>query len=513
MKRIYALLICLSCFFIIYPNVLQAQSPAVQAVRDFRSQNEVSILNDYLSFLRIPNVASDLPNIRRNAEYLVEQFEQRGADMELLTLPNQPDVPPVVYGELKAPNAERTLIIYVHYDGQPADPKNWTNDPWDPTIYSGSMADGGEPMALPSSGEQVNPEWRIYGRSASDDKVPFPAILNTLDALQAADIPLTSNLKFFFEGEEEAGSPHVRQMLQQHRDKLQGDLWVFFDGPKHQSGRPQVVFGVRGVTGMEVTVYGPARPLHSGHYGGWSPVPGQMLSELLASMKKGSGEILVEGFNENTAPITETDRAAFATLPDYDNRIREELGLTWTEYDDRSLIESYMYPTLTIRGLQSGNTGELARNVIPTKAVASLGIRLAKGNDPELMKDKVEAHIRGQGYHIVREDPNMDTRLKYDKIAKVTRGGGYPAVRTPINNPMAQQIVNAIGDASGEEVILYPTFGGSLPLFHFEEVMQTPIVIVPIANHDNNQHAPDENIRIGNIWYGMDIYGEIFTMD
>lgn len=490
-----------------------AQSPTVEKVREYRQQHEVAILSEYLSFLEIPNVATDLPNIKRNADYLIDEFEKRGATMELLTLPDQPEVPPVVYGEFKTPGAERTLIIYVHYDGQPADPKNWIQDPWEPTLYSGSIQEGGKPVTFSEDLGDVDPEWRIYGRSASDDKVPFPAILHTLDALKQSGITLTSNLKFFFEGEEEAGSPHVRQILERYKDKLQGDLWLFFDGPKHQSGRPQVVFGVRGVTGMEVTVYGPSRPLHSGHYGGWSPVPGQMLAELLSSMKSETGEILIEGFNENTAPITEADREAFETLPDYDRQIMEDLGLSWTEMEGRTLIESYMYPTLTIRGLESGNTGELARNVIPTKAVASLGIRLAKGNDPERMKDRVEAHIAGQGYHIVRQEPNEETRLNNRKIAKITREGGYPAVRTPIDNPMAQQVVGAIKNATDEEIIVYPTFGGSLPLFHFEEVMQTPIVIVPIANHDNNQHAPDENIRIGNIWYGMDIYAEIFTMD
>ena len=281
----------------------------------------------------------------------------------------------------------------------------------------------------------------------------------------------------------------------------------------HQSGRPQVVFGVRGVTGMEVTVYGPSRPLHSGHYGGWSPVPGQMLANLLASMKNETGEISIENFNESTEPITGADKEAFATLPDVDDEIRRDLGLTWTEHKGRSLIESYMYPTLTIRGLSSGNTGELARNVIPTTATAALGIRLAKGNDPEEMKDKVEAHIRKQGYHIVREDPDMETRLQHQKIAKVTRGIGYPAMRTSVDNPMTQQIVDAIKRATSEDLILYPTMGGTLPLYHFEQIMQKPIVIVPIANHDNNQHAPDENIRIGNIWYGMDIYSSIFTID
>jgi len=496
----------------IFNGSLIAQPAALQAVEEYREQHQAEIILDYIKLLKISNVASDLPNIQKNAEYLVREFEKRGAEMELLTLPGKPDVPPVIFGELKAPEAQRTLIIYVHYDGQPADPKNWTHNPWTPVLYTGSMLDGGQPIDFPEPGGQLNPEWRIYGRSASDDKAPFPAMLSTLDALQESGIALTSNIKFFFDGEEEIGSPHVREYLNRYKEKLDGDIWIFFDGPKHQSGRPQVVFGVRGVTGMEVTVYGPKRPLHSGHYGGWSPVPGQMLVELLGSMKKANGEILIEDFIKHTAPITEADRQAFATLPDVDDQIREELGLTWTELDNRPLIESYMYPTLTIRGLQSGNTGDLARNVIPTKATASLGIRLAKGNDPERMKDKVEDHIRKQGYHIVREEPDMETRLAYPKIAKVTRGGGYPAMRTSLDNPMTQQVVDAVRTATTGDLILYPTMGGTLPLFHFEQVMQKPIVIVPIANHDNNQHAPDENIRIGNIWYGMDIYSAIFTM-
>lgn len=500
-------------FLLFTPSLLFAQSTAVQATREYRSQHAHSILETHFELIRIPNVASDLPNIRRNADAIMAEFEKRGANMELLTLPDQPEVPPVIYGEINTPGADRTLIIYVHYDGQPADPVNWTHSPWEPTLYSASMEDGGEPIEFPKVDEPINPDWRIYGRSASDDKAPFAAILATLDALQQNDLELTSNLKFFFDGEEERGSPHVRQILQRYKEKLDGDLWLFFDGPMHQSGRPQVVFGVRGVTGMEVTVYGPSRPLHSGHYGGWSPVPGQMLADLLASMKNETGEILIEDFNESTAPIIEADKKAFATLPDVDDEIREDLGLTWTEHEGRSLIESYMYPTLTIRGFSSGNTGELARNVIPTTATASLGIRLAKGNQPEEMKDKVEAHIREQGYHIVREDPDMRTRQQHRKIAKVIRGIGYPAMRTSVNNPMTQQIVDAIKQATSDDLILYPTMGGTLPLYHFEQIMQKPIVIVPIANHDNNQHAPNENIRIGNIWYGMDIYSSIFTME
>jgi len=505
---------CLLFILIIMPiSRLIAQEQVQSAVREYRKAQEAAILNEYRNYLRLPNVASELSDIRRNAEYLVEAFERRGVDMELLELPDSPDAPPAVYGELSTPGARRTLIIYVHYDGQPVDPQNWNRNPWEPALFSASLEQGGEQIPFPDEGDAVDPDWRIYARSASDDKAPVPTLLATLDALQANDIPLTANLKFFFDGEEERGSPHIRRYLERYKDRLQGDLWLFCDGPKHQSGRPQVVFGVRGVTSLEVTLYGATRSLHSGHYGGWAPVPGQMLAELLAGMKEETGRVLIEGFYDSTAPITEADRNAFATLPDYNSRLREELGLTWTEFDGKPLIERYMFPTLTVRGLQSGNVGEKARNIIPSSATATLGIRLAKGNDPEEMKDLVEAHIRKQGYHIVREDPDREMRLAHPRVAKVTRGGGYPAVRTPIDHPNAREVVDAIRSVSDQEVILYPTFGGSLPLFHFTEVLETPIVIVPIANHDNNQHAPNENIRIGNLWYGMEIYAAIFTME
>lgn len=508
MKKLFLLLL-----FVSISASVAAQPEGVHAAQEFKENNGVHILQDYREFLTFPNVASDIENIRKNADYLMEEFEKRGVQMELLELPGRPDVSPIVYGELETPGAERTLIIYVHYDGQPVDTENWTHDPWEPVLYSESMSNGGEPIPFPEVGDNINPEWRIYGRSASDDKAPVPALLATLDALNEADIPLTSNLKFFFEGEEEAGSPHLREYLEQYEEKLEGDLWLFCDGPKHQSGRPQVVFGVRGVTGLDVRVYGANRSLHSGHYGGWAPVPGQMLAELLSSMKDDEGKVLIDGFYDSTAPITEADRNAFATLPDYDDQLREELGLSWSEFDNRPLIESYMFPALNMKGLSSGNVGAEARNVIPSEATASIGIRLAEGNDPGHMQDLVEEHIREQGYHIVREDPDEEMRLKHKKIAKVNRGGGYPAMRTPIDQPMAREIVEAIQRVGEEEIILYPTFGGSLPLFNFTEVLETPLVIVPIANHDNNQHAPDENIRIGNIWYGMEIYSSIFTME
>jgi len=483
---------------------------AVTSAREYRQAHEAEILSGYADFLRLPNVAANLEDMQRNAAWLREQFAARGVDLELLELDG---VPPLVTGRIDVPGAERTLGIYVHYDGQPVDVSRWTNAPWEPVLYTAAIHEGGEPRPFPASGERVNPEARLYARSAGDDKAPIAALLAALDALDSADLAVSSNIVLLFDGEEERGSPNLGEYLDVYRDRFHGvDLWLFCDGPVHQSRRPQVVFGVRGVTGMEVTVYGASRPLHSGHYGNWAPVPGQMLAELLASMKAPDGEVLIEGFYDSVEPLSEAEQAAIDALPRVDAQLKHELALARTEGEGERLERRLLLPSLTIRGLSSGNVGERARNVIPSTATAALGVRLVRGNVPDHMLDLVEAHIRDKGFHIVREDPDEETLRSHARVAKVTRETGYPASRASMDHPMAQQVVAAAERASGEGVLQVPTLGGTLPVFLFEQILDKPAIIVPIANHDNNQHAADENIRIANLWYGIDLYAALLTM-
>jgi len=495
-----------------HPEPLSAQERGVEAARTFRDENGPRILADYAELLSIPNVASDSVGIWENAAYIRDALEDRGVDARLLTLPG---ANPIVFGEIDVPGATRTLGLYVHYDGQPADTSRWTHGPWEPTLYSASMEAGGQPIPFPGDGDEVDPEWRIYARSAGDDKTPIGAMLPVLEAFRENEVTPSSNLVFFFEGEEEAGSTNLGRYLEEYQELVADiDVWLLFDGPVHQSGRPLLAFGVRGVTGMEVTIYGPIRPLHSGHYGNWVPVPGQMLANLLASMKDEEGNVLIDGFYDTVDPLTPVEEAALEALPSYDEELRAELGLARTEGGGESLARRLMLPSLTIRGLSSGNTGALTRNVIPATATAALGIRLVKGNDPTRMQDLVEAHIRRQGYHIVREDPDMETRLRYPKIARVDREtNGYPAARSSMNLPILQQVVAAARRAAGsEDVVLSPGMGGSLPLYLFTEGQGKPILIIPVANHDDLQHAPDENLRVWNLWYGIDLYAQLFTM-
>ena len=498
---------------ILCSGALQAQSGA-DVARAYREANEPAIVRDFAELLSYPNRAFT-PEIVRAAEYIRDELLEVGVDAELLT---REGASPLVYGEINVPGAARTLGIYVHYDGQAVDPANWTNAPFDPTLYTAPIPDGGEVIPLPQDGDEVNPEWRLYARSAGDDKAPIAAILPVLRSFRDSGIAPTSNLVFFFDGEEEAGSRNLPAYMEEHRDRLDPiDIWLFFDGPAHPSGRPQITFGVRGSGSLEVTVYGATRNLHSGHYGNWAPDTGNVLAHLLASMKDQDGNVLVDGWYDTVDPIGEEEMAALAAMPDWDGELKRELGLVVTEGAPESLPERLMVPALNVRGITSGNTGRLARNVIPNTAVASLGVRLVKGNDPAHLSQLIRDHIERQGFHIVSEDPDMETRLRYPRIAKVTGGGGSLAARTSMSDPFAQSIMAAASAAAdlafGEgSLVVAPGMGGPLPLTPFTELLGKPAIIVPTANHDNNQHAPDENLRIANLWYAIDLYAALLTM-
>ena len=495
------------------PVTVSAQNPQ-DKVRDYRRANEHQILKEYLALLSIPNVASDTPNIRKNAEFIAAMMRQRGLEPRLLEGPT-PETPPAVYAEWKVPNARRTLLLYAHYDGQPTDPKQWTGThPWQPLFRSAALESGGQIMPGPLASETFNGDWRIYGRSASDDKAGVMAILNAFAALKASDIALTSNIKFFFEGEEEAGSPHLAEIIRAHRELLDADAWIICDGPVHQSGKKQVVFGARGDVNVDVTVYAAKRPLHSGHYGNWSPNPAMMLARLLASMKDADGRVLIDGWYSDAEPLGERERRAIAEAPQYDEELKKQLGLGRTEGDGKSLMELINVPSLNINGFASGDVGDLARNVIPTTATAVLDLRLVKGNDHRRQVERLIAHVRKQGYFVTQQPPTDAERAQHPLIARVTvRPGGYNAERTSMELPVSRAVIEAVQSTTRDKIVLLPTSGGSLPLSIITENLKTVTISVPIANYDNNQHAENENVRLQNLWDGIEIFASLMTMD
>ena len=477
-------------------------------VREYRQQHEAEIVRELAGLLAIPNVASDVESIRRNAEQIAGMMRRRGIEARLLETEGGP---PVVYGELISPGAAHTVTVYAHYDGQPAVAADWDGEPWEPLLRDAPLEQGGEVIPWSSLGERVDGEWRLYARSAGDDKAPIVAWLVAVDALREAGIALSVNVKFFFEGEEEAGSPHLPAFLREHRDLLRGDALLLCDGPVHQSRRMQLFFGARGIVGLEVTTYGPARALHSGHYGNWAPNPIALLVDLLASMRDIDGRILIDGFYDDVRPPSESERRALAAVPDPDEELRRELALAWSEAGGARLAERIMMPALNLRGVESGGVGAQAKNAIPTEAVASIGFRLVPDQTPARVRRLVEEHIRGRGYHIVYDEPDLETRLAHPRIIRLRWGQGYPPARTPLDLPVSRALINVIESALGEPPIVMPTLGGSVPMYLFNDVLETPTIGLPIANHDNNQHAANENLRIRNLWDAIDIFAAVLA--
>ncbi|MBV9611156.1 MAG: M20/M25/M40 family metallo-hydrolase, partial [Acidobacteriaceae bacterium] len=447
--------------------------------------------------------------VRRNATAIQRLLAARGLKARLLETPG---APPVVFGEIPAPGAQRTVVFYAHYDGQPLNPKEWATPPWQPMLRQGLLDNNAPVVPLPPAPGKIGPEWRLYARSASDDKAPIVALVTALDALGNGGIALHQNVKFVFEGEEEAGSPHLGKILETNRDLLRADVWLICDGPVHQTRRQLIVFGARGVFDVEITLYGPRHELHSGHYGNWVPNPAMMLARLLASMKDDEGHVLIEHYYDGIEPLSETERRALAASPDIDGQLRDEFWIGRSESNGRRLEDVLNYPSLNVRGMASARVGSQASNVIPSSATATLDVRLVKGIDGKVEAGRILDHIRKQGYFVVDHEPDQAERMAHAKVAKVLVHPGYNASRTSMDLPIAQLVIRTAAEARGPLVLL-PTSGGSVPLITINDILASPTILVPIANHDNNQHAANENLRIQNLWDGIELMSALLAMN
>lgn len=481
-----------------------APSRDVLRVREWRAAHEHQILDELIRLVSLPNIASNQSDISKNADLLIAMFEKRGFAVARIATAGSP----MLIARRDSSMAVGTLTFYMHYDGQPTDAKDWTmGAPFAPAVYRDQTR-----VDLTASTGPVDPDMRIYARSVADDKGPIIAFLAAMDGLIDARGTLPWNLRVVLDGEEEAGSPHFMATMNSHADAVRGDLAIIVDSPRHPSGLPTVFYGSRGLSGATITIYGATGDLHSGNYGNFVLDPAMALARLVASMKDDAGRVAIKNFYDDVVPLTPTERRAIDEIPNVDQKLLEQFGLMQAEHADSRIEVQHNLPTLTVVGLQSGTVGAGARNAISATATARVEMRLVKGLDPQRQFERLVAHVREQGYFVVDGAPDAATRRKYPRIASLTRAGaGFPIGKASMDDKRTMMAASAIRSLD-QRLVQLPTIGGSLPFSTFSETLAMPTLGLAVVNFDNNQHAANENLRIGHLWEAIDIFAALLTM-
>jgi len=486
-------------------NAQQASDTNLEALTEDHFLQGITMLNEMVA---IPNDSHYPEQMAKNLEWSKRNFEERGWEVSSL----ETETLPILLAEKKHPAPTKTVLFYFHVDGQSVDPEKWEQeDPYTPVL---KKPDGSSWTVIPMDTLKTsyNEEWRIFGRSTSDDKGPLAMFLTALDALQENGQELEYNLKVILDFEEELGSPSLPAAVLEHKESLTADMMLIMDGPRHQSNEPTLTFGARGISTVTLTTYGPKNPQHSGHYGNYAPNPALRMARLLASMKDDHGRVTIRGFNDNIN-LTGEEKAILEQVPDEEEEINKKLGIAAADKVGNSYQESIQFPSLNIRGLSSGYVGNEARTIVPSESIAEIDIRLVPESDPNRLFSLLRNHIREQGYHILSEDPTEEERMKHPKLLKWEGKIAYQAFRTSFDSAPGVWLDKAYQRAFGKSPVKIRMGGGSIPISPFVDALGIPAVTVVTVNPDNNQHSPNENIRLGNFKEGLKTMLAILTQE
>jgi acetylornithine deacetylase/succinyl-diaminopimelate desuccinylase-like protein len=471
------------------------------------NKSKTSSIEEFVEFLRLPNDGHFPDHVSQNLNWLVRRFDALGFETKVLSSTHNP------YLLVKKinPAASATVLFYAHVDGQPVDPSKWNQeDPYDPVLKSKNAQRQWEIIDWSNLDGSFNPEWRIFSRSSSDDKGPIMMLITALTLMEEQRLDIPFSLKVLLDLEEEMGSPGIYNLAENHKEELDADFMLIFDGPKHYSHRPSLTFGARGISTITLTVYGPKMSLHSGHYGNYAPNPALLLSQLLGEMKDNKGLVTIPGFYDGVE-INDWVRELLTYVPDDTEEINRVIGIHAPEAVGKNYQEALQFPSLNIRGLSSGWVGTEVRTIVPDRAIAEIDIRTVPETDPERLVGLVRQYIAGQGYHIIEGEPTDEERANYPRIITFRSRLGYRAYRTEFDSPIGNWLMDAMKRASDEEPVRKRISGGSVPISPLINVLNIPAVTVPTVNPDNNQHSPNENLRLGNYAEGIKIFLAILT--
>ncbi|MGF1557910.1 MAG: M20/M25/M40 family metallo-hydrolase [Flavobacteriaceae bacterium] len=457
-------------------------------------------------FVAIPNDALEHADINRNLTWLTKKFNERGFNSSILPTEGES----LFFAALPMEDAKPTILFYMHFDGQSVDPSKWDQpNPYE-TVLKSKDGDGWKTEKFEDLNDTLHYDWRLFGRSTSDDKGPIVMFLNAIDMLKKDGMTIPFNVKVILDSEEEKSSKPLPNAVKEYRELLQSDFLVINDGPVHVSGKPTIVYGCRGITTLTLTAHGPIYPQHSGHYGNYAPNPGFLLAEVLTSMKDSDGRVTIDGYYDGIS-LDENTMAILKSVPDNAIDINANLGIKTPEKVGTFYQESLQYPSLNIRGLGSGWIGEKARTILPESATAELDLRLVPESDGSRLKGLIKKHIEKQGFFITDTIPTKEQRMAHDKIMTITEGSVTDAFRTDLDNAYGNFLVNTLKEKLGDEVVQIRIMGGTVPIAPFINELKIPAFIVPMVNPDNNQHSPNENLTIGQIAYGIQVFYGILS--
>jgi acetylornithine deacetylase/succinyl-diaminopimelate desuccinylase-like protein len=432
----------------------------MEKIYDFIQDNLDRFVEELCVLIRQPSISARWEGVEECSRLLVREMEKIRIHTRVLPMGGKRN-PPLIYGEVLNPKAERTLLIYGHYDVQPPEPlEAWLSPPFEPVIREG----------------------RIFGRGSADNKGQFFAHLKAVEAVQRIHGSLPINVKFLLDPEEEVGSPSLMDFCRDHRDLFAADIALNSDGPMDPSGRPRLSFGNRGVVYVEVKARGANQDLHSGNFGGPIPNPAWRLVDFLSTMRKPDGTVTIEGFYDQIVPPTSREREMMAQIPFQEDEFKSQYGLReFAPPESIGYLEKIMFrPTLNIAGFTSGYGGEGSKTVLPSRALLKMDMRLVVNQDPQDIYRKFVRHAAAHGFD------DLDIRLHHY----------YHPSRTAVDHPLAPKFIAAIRQGFEKEPVQVPAGGGSFPGAAIRTVLGIPILSVPYGNHDESNHAPNENLSL-----------------
>lgn len=489
-------------FLLLYLNLgylALSQPLSTSQIENLAYQKGLAFIPEYLEFISMPCDAHYPEQLEPNLQWLETAFTQRG--FQTRRLPTEGI--PILLAERLVENAEKTILFYMHVDGQPVDSSKWDQpNPYIPALKMQDESGNWEIIDRNRLLASIDPEWRVFARAAADDKGPISMFLAAWDAAQEVGISPNYSIKVFLDPEEEIGSPNLLAALETYRNDLQADGLIIMDGPMHASNEPTLTFGARGIASLTLTVHGPIGPQHSGHYGNYIPNPAVRLAQLIASMKDEQGRVQIAGFYDGIL-LDSTIKAQLALVPEDETTLHRRLGIGSVDKVGENLQEAIQYPSLNVRGMGAAWIGKETRTIIPASATAEIDIRLVQESDPSRLIQLIQTHIQDQGYHILQGDPTQEERLSFPKLCTMNSRISYQAFRTPMEGELGTWLREGLTQSFGKVPLSLRTMGGSVPISPMIQALGIPAVILPLVNSDNNQHSPNENLRMGNYLNGI----------